>query len=402
MVKNQLSQYSATESGLGFLYQFEVAFLTLLKNPGNEISIETIDDVVVEKNDKILEIIQSKHHVSEKGSLHNTSQDIWKTLNIWLDGFNEIKKNNPFVKRILLTTDESKTTQAAYFLQQDEQVRNPKKAMDILENIAKTSDALKNKKIYKKFLRFNPELKKELFESIYVFDGSLKIQDARNKIMNEIAKRGRKEFEKQFFERVWGLWINMVTDILATKSKSTISYDEFHSHIQDIRDEFNRESLPIDFIYKDPTQKQIKTYMDKIFVQQLNWIMATEPIIELAIVDYWKAYQQRSKWIKDELLFDKELIQYEKRLVDAWKKQFEMKKWELGTSKENSKKIEKGREILNWVNSTTSLCIRDRCTEPYVTQGSYHMLANRKKIGWHVDFEKKLKSIIRHATETPA
>ena len=38
--------------------------------------------------------------------------------------------------------------------------------------------------------------------------------------------------------------------------------------------------------------------------------------------------------------------------------------------------------------------IRPKCQEAFIMRGSYHILANQLKIGWHVDFFERLKQLL--------
>ena len=38
--------------------------------------------------------------------------------------------------------------------------------------------------------------------------------------------------------------------------------------------------------------------------------------------------------------------------------------------------------------------IRPKCQEAFVMRGSYHMLANQLKVGWHIDFYDRLKRLL--------
>ena len=40
----------------------------------------------------------------------------------------------------------------------------------------------------------------------------------------------------------------------------------------------------------------------------------------------------------------------------------------------------------------TNILIRPKCTTPFVMRGSYHMLSERRKVGWHVEFIERLKA----------
>ena len=396
-MNSPLIKYSATESILGYLYQFEIALLMLLERPNSTVSIESIDDISFEENEITTESIQVKHHITNKGNVTDTSQDIWKTLNVWIDGLKEHSYDD--VKRILFTTETAQPESIAYYLSENEKNRNADKAIIKLVDVSRASQSQKNIKTYKKFLKLNKEEKEKLVNSIYVLDKNADIKSSRNLLIEKLRITARPDTLNPFFNRIWETWINIVTTLLKDGTKKSVEYNEIVARINDIRDEFTQQNLPVDFIDNEPTRTEILSFNDNNFVKQLELISATKPIIRIAIIEYWKAYQQRTRWVNDELIFDDELIKYEKRLIDAWSKQFEKMKWKLVTDSSESEKISLGKNLWDWADTNTTLCIRDKCTEPYVVQGSFHMLADELRIGWHVDFLSRLQSVVRHASE---
>jgi hypothetical protein len=81
------TNHSAEGPSAGFSYQFERALWWLAQcDSGFRVGIETDDDVAVRgpSGEQILE--QDKHSIREKAQpFGNRSQDLWKTISIWLD-----------------------------------------------------------------------------------------------------------------------------------------------------------------------------------------------------------------------------------------------------------------------------------------------------------------------------
>ena len=78
----------------GYIYQFEVALLVLSNSEKNQsIVIECIDDIAkIDERGAYICTIQAKHSIASTGkSLGNTSEDLWKTLNIWIKNIKEGK-----------------------------------------------------------------------------------------------------------------------------------------------------------------------------------------------------------------------------------------------------------------------------------------------------------------------
>jgi hypothetical protein len=51
------------------------------------------------------------------------------------------------------------------------------------------------------------------------------------------------------------------------------------------------------------------------------------------------------------------------------------------------------RDVYKWVE-TTIKPIRANVTEPFVTRGSYQMLSDRLRVGWHPEFMTRLRHLL--------
>ncbi len=103
------AQFSAAASALGYLYQVRCALLWSLERLKNSdvftVSVETLDDVAFEKQGAPTELLQTKHHLTRKGNLTNSSSDLWKTLRIWIELTNAGKLSKDTT--LFLVTSES-------------------------------------------------------------------------------------------------------------------------------------------------------------------------------------------------------------------------------------------------------------------------------------------------------
>jgi len=90
-----------------------------------------------------------------------------------------------------------------------------------------------------------------------------------------------------------------------------------------------------------------------------------------------------------------ELERYESTLCNEWENVFLIMQERLsdGTA-DDDRRASDGRELYNTISQKFNLHIRPRCTEPYVMRGSYHMLASKLKVGWHVDFLSRLQYLL--------
>jgi hypothetical protein len=91
------TQFSAAASAIGYLYQCRYALLESLRRLRRDdqfrVFIETLDDVVFERDGEPPDLLQTKHHIKKTADLTDTSVDLWKTIRIWCEGL--INSNIP-------------------------------------------------------------------------------------------------------------------------------------------------------------------------------------------------------------------------------------------------------------------------------------------------------------------
>ena len=88
-----------------------------------------------------------------------------------------------------------------------------------------------------------------------------------------------------------------------------------------------------------------------------------------------------------------ELDKYEKRLAEEWELVFEAMRDDLGDDATEEAKEMAARSVLAWAERTT-IPIRPNVTEPFVSRGSFHMLSDEQRIGWHPEFRRRLALIL--------
>jgi len=385
-----MTNHSARASALGYSYQPRYALLLLLRGGSNvSLYIERFDDIEI-LNETGQNLVQLKNR--KAGNLSDSGSDLWKTLKIWLDLYREGKIDLDNVELTIITTASAKQNSAASMLGINK--RNPVIAAQILERIASQSKNVKQKKYYSAFLRLQPHERTKLLERVTILDSSPNVVKIADEIRRELRRTTRKEYLNAFMERLEGWWTDHVIRHLSGESDEPISGATLDAKIGDLREQFFADNLPIDYRNLSLTKRDKKSAKEKIFVKQLELLMLKEPRILSAIYDYYKAYNQRSRWIKDDLIYFDELENYRNRLIDEWKRRFDRMNDILSTSPDQRSKIEEGKKIYDWVEFETDFCIRPRCTEPYVVRGTYHMLANELDVGWRSDFFQELKHLL--------
>lgn len=109
--------HSATHSALGYMYQFKyglVGALARMRQHGAvTVGIELIDDVTFHHDATPLEAIQVKHSINAPAALTDGSPQIWKTLEIWIQG-RRTNTLEPDARLYLVTTSLASEGTAAW------------------------------------------------------------------------------------------------------------------------------------------------------------------------------------------------------------------------------------------------------------------------------------------------
>lgn len=359
-------------------------------------SLERFDDVAFEQDGTPIQLLQTKHHVTHSGSLSNASTDLWKTLRVWSESVaSEIVQPRVTILT-LITTGQAPQDSAASLLRPQE--RDEEKALQLLAGVARTSSNQNNKSAYEAFLNLDEEQRRSLVASIIVIDSSPAITDVSDQILKELRLTVRPKFLNLVYERVEGWWFNRVIKHLLADSQLPILAKELIDQVHDIQEQYFQETLPIEFLDAVGPDESDLEQADRVFVEQLRLVMVREPRIRLAINNYYRAFQQRSKWIREDLLHVGELEQYEAKLIEEWRNRYEIMRENLAEMSTEIQMQSEGRSLYNWVDTQAEIRIRPRVAEPYVMRGSYHILANQLRVGWHAEFLARLNRVIQTIT----
>lgn len=383
------NSHEASASATGYLYQCRIALLMALKaiplNVNQEVSVERFDDVAFDDKGTPSELVQTKHHIEKKGNLTDASSDLWKTLLIWLKAV-KADAQLPFrMKFLLMTTGSAPDGSASSYLRAVTNARNEVEADKLLTEIATSSKNDVHTEAYGIYKELSQEVRLSLLRSITVLDNAANITDVIGEIRQALYMAAPKSQIANFVERLEGWWFARVVDGLV--SKKSIPLLALDQRIDELREDFQRDALPVDVKGALPSPEVIAELDKRRFVKQLRRINIGTSRIELAIRDYYRAFEQRSRWTRQELLVDGELERYEEDLKEAWEPRFFALLDSLPNPCAAEMKIAGGQKIFQWVEQDADFPLRS-VRERFLTHGSFQMLANRNVVGWHPDFKE--------------
>jgi hypothetical protein len=392
--------FSAADSALGYLYQVRVALLWALRrlkmNDDFVISLETLDDVTFEtKGGTPDELLQTKHHRNREASVTDASEDLWKSLRVWFEGY--AAKTVPAGTALhLLTTSTASAGSIASYLRSDDG-RDADAALRGLITTAQSSKSTANAAAYSVFLNTAVKERKALISNVVVIDGAPSITSLDADLKTEVFWAVDRRYHDAFLERLEGWWLRRTLKQLASTSlRDRVLAIEIEAQMSDLREQFKQDSLPIDddLLSFDLDEATQTAHAGSNFVYQLEIISAGKRRIASAVKDYYRAFEQRSRWLRDDLVLIADLTQYERRLVEEWGLIFDAVQDELGEAAAEAEQKKAAREVLRWAESAL-IPIRPGVTEPFLTRGSLHMLADEIRLGWHPQFRERLAALLQ-------
>lgn len=399
-----MSSHVADDQISGYVYQIDYALFVLLSrgkdSECSKVALEKLDDICYESEEDLNSLIQTKHHQNHK-NLSECSEDLWRTINSWID---VVKDNNNlinFYDFIIVTTakipSDSSLLSSFRF---ENKIRNVDSIYISLQNICKTSNNQKNKRYYEAFLNTNERIIKSIISRMYIIDDENDIRGIGEKIKKEhLVLTCLPQNINQVYEKIIMWWRNRVIDTFSKKGdEKYITFDEVRAKIVSINQEFSATRLPIDPKYSEDKAENL--IVDKtqtfIFGKQLKLIDILEgtPTYTQAKKDYLCAFYHRSWWTRNNDLLPGELEEYDYKLIDAWERDFYQMEETLrrkGSLKIESEKIQAGYELYCGMKDKP-IYIREEKKDLFIIMGSYHILSSQLKVGWHIDYESILGS----------
>jgi hypothetical protein len=394
-MNGEQSKFEASASALGYAYQFRYALQRALEQVKYglnwTIAIEAADDIELWSQDGS-ELSQLK--LRQQGTtLGDSDPDLWKTIRIWTEGY-FAKKLDPTTTRFYLVTTAKVTERSVgALLSADESVRDTATARAKLDAVTRTSINKTNAEAYKSYRLLSLSQKQALLQSVYVIPQSDNIDEVRTNLKQAIRVGLREQHVEPVLERLEGWWFQQCIECMG-KTRSGIHAVDIENFVADLRDRFGPAALPIDQDILQGNTPDLAEFTDRTFYHQATLANISTNRILIAVRDYLRAVTQRTRWSRIGVLLPGELEDYERRLTEEWEIVFERLKNELGENAAEKEKIRIAKRIYGWAEDANLAPLREKCTEGFVVRGTYHILSDQQRVGWHPDYVARLMALL--------
>lgn len=389
-------RYSAGEQGLGYMYQARFALLQILKMPeSTSLLIEKDDDIDFVDADGHKTLGSLKHR-ADGNKLTDLSTDFWKSVRIWLARYKRDGRIQCALRFFLFTTSKvaERSFLQSFLPEADPSLDRPglaKKALGLTESpLVKT--------IRDELSTLHDAELNDFLARVLILERGPRIDDLPALIVERYMRSIRREFRPHVFERLEGWWTDQVINLLTGKRRDPIVGNEVSDKLAVLADEYKADNLPINFRGAMPETATNAISDPRLFVAQLREIGINKDSIQFAILDYYRAYEQRSMWARQQVIDSEEVELYEDRLVEEWGRYKAVIFEDLDETSAETTLVKAGKELYRWAQlANESLRIRARVTEPYVTRGGFHMLANvrpQPRVHWHPRFLARVGALL--------
>jgi hypothetical protein len=375
--------FEASAATIGYLFQLRQALSFCVEQLALgldwSVAIEAGDDIEVQRDDTT-SLWQLKHRALGT-KLTDTATDLWKSIRIWATALPTWGTEYERLAFFLLTTADAPVDSAAYYLRPPgtASVRDETKALQLLREARAASSNKALKPSFEAWDELAPQQCIDLLARIQVIDAAPDIDQTTALLNGRAALAVGHDKANAFLQRLDGWFLQRVTEMLRDRSVCPVTGLEFDRVFTDHRNQFRPDNLPIDTDIIDLDADDDRS--NQTFVRQLDLAGVGDARIRRAIRDYLRAFAQRSRWSNDNLLHPGELGTYERRLVEEWETRFDIMVDELGEDVAEDDKRREARAIYAWVELEARIPIRPGCDEPFVTKGSYQLLANDLRVG---------------------
>ncbi len=389
------SAFSAAEQGLGYIFQSRFALLKVLDLPEDSlVYIERNDDVEFVLRDNSVSLASLKHKaVGDR--LTDLSTDFWKSVRIWLNHYKKSGRAGSDARFLLFTTA---SISPDSFLNKfvgigaEDRARAEAAAEALSKSQAATITMIRSE-----LAELNEQEAQDFYGRITIFPDTSRISEVPE-LIDRRLRTVRREYRQALFERLEGWWTDLVIKLLTGERNGPVKIQEVSDKLASLADEYRADSLPITFRDRVPSGGADALNDPRTFVEQLRALELPEQRIRYAILDYYRAFEQRSSWARENLLVSGEIEEYEDRLVEEWGRYREIICEHITEESVEDACREAGRELYRWAETSTGdLRIRERVTERYVVRGTFQILANSNpepRVHWHPRFLKRLRGIL--------
>lgn len=371
---------------LGFTIQYPRALCHLLKAaPGSTVCLEVHGDVST--TDASSSVIAEEDKSSIRSNpVTDKSSDLWKTFSNWVNAILGGELDPAHTCFILYRNKSGRKGLAEDFSTAatiDEAQASLEAAKQKLKDIDESHAAWPH---YKNAVIDNSETLIKIITKFQLESGAgAGYEEVEQEIIKKHVPRSQ---IRTLVQSISGWLTRLVSEKISSGLDAKITWEEFNEEFIVHFDRARRLEL-IDFaLTSPPSDLAVNQHLNTrpLFLKQLELINSTDDEIIEAVSHYLRAQINRSHWIEDDLIDEELAADFEQKLINFWTHT----RKRLSITNKHLPKEDLGVLVLSECmvrQETIGTQNPPSCTIP----GTYHALANKPVIGWHLDWKEKFK-----------
>ncbi|MCW3107997.1 MAG: hypothetical protein JWQ09_2503 [Segetibacter sp.] len=384
---------SADGSFLGYFFQIERVMLWLSELQENAcVGVEVADDIVVQLANglDVKEIYeQAKHTTGNTAPYSDKSEDLWKTLSIWIKAV-EAGSVDPRTSKFSLLSNKPLPSNRIAVRLSKVSLQDEISLIECCEELINNADKLRNTlKTYGETVQnCSFDILKQIVSNIVILDTTY------NHNKREFLKKLKGNLHlsddmpiDHIAEKLFGFVSMYLIESWRQRKEGWISVKVFNQQFTQLVAEYKpkpffekaSELLPV-------SKSEIKRNRGKLYVEQLRLIECDEDEVLESIHDYLRALTERDRFAKDGEISSDKLDQYFDDLLQNWK----------GVSKPRFKfcsideHVKTGYQVYYETLKYKGKLNNYEPEQHYTYKGAYHFLANELALGWHPKWKETL------------
>ncbi len=349
----------------------------LLQAHGSEnVSIEHLDDIAVRRANGRFILEQSKSALTQN-PVADWSPDLWKTFANWLDTTTRLGIDPELTDYVLYVSPAKSGSRVAAL----HGARTDEHVLAILSSIRETLSSRKQPACHDDLIQVldaNPATVCAMFRNFSLIGCP---GDPVDTMRQHLAPTVPAAVMNVICDAAIG-WVKLTSDeLIRAKAVPEIAASTFHAKLLGLIRRHDRDEVLHSFAPR-PDHAALQKEMQSRYIRQLDAIEIDSDEKLRAATDYLCASADRTKWADLGLVHEVSLDEFDDGLTRKWSH----RQRTVAITAHTASDVERGK-LLYSESMLESERLQGKEVPPHFTPGSYHSLADRQIVCWHLHFK---------------
>lgn len=385
--KSRSSRSVVPEQFLGFsLQEFRILDHLLRARGDTWVCLEVLGDAGSIRPDGGIVVEETKSRTSRGNPLADRAIDFWKTLRNWSDAVGRGELEPSLTEFHLYVSRRCQPgTIARSFITAgtpDAAAQALREAWQTLEHKGIIHDPLREH--VERFFGSHIEIQTAIITRFTVGFGSGNVFGDLRRTALDVDKWASDHKLDDVLQFLLGWVKTELVRLLEARLPAAISSREMNRVARNLVQQLDRNYILISRA-PDPTDEDRERQMSSTYIRQLSLIDLDYEWMLRAVNDYLRAEVDRHDWAAEGAVYSWSFDKYEEDLVEAWR----VRKLECNIAHSDKGEVGQGKLIFTGCSQYQPM-LNGVAPPRHFSSGSYHLLADRRVIGWHPRYSELL------------